>query len=52
VQGLGGQIISGPTSEGLYTLGFEPKETDSSESILSALNAHTDLINTAAYLHP
>ena len=52
VQGLGGQIISGPTSEGLYTLGFEPKETDSSESILSALNAHTDLINTAAFLHP
>jgi putative zinc finger protein len=52
VQGLGGQIIHGPTPEGLYTLGFEPKGTDSGESILSALNAHPDLINTATALHP
>lgn len=52
VQGLGGQIISGPTPEGLYTLGFEPKGTNSSESILSALNTHPGLINTATALHP
>lgn len=52
VQGLGAQIISGPTPEGLYTLGFEPKGTDSAESILSALNTHSDLINTATPLNP
>ncbi|WP_342348504.1 zf-HC2 domain-containing protein [uncultured Nitrospira sp.] len=52
VQGLGGQIISGPTPEGLYTLGFAPKGNDSDESILSALHTHPDLINTATALHP
>ncbi|MEO8324555.1 MAG: zf-HC2 domain-containing protein [Nitrospirota bacterium] len=52
VQGLGGQIISGPTPEGLYTLGFEPKGTNSVETILSALNTHPELINTATTLLP
>ena len=52
VQELGGQIVNGPTSEGQYTLGFEKKETDSSESILSALRNHPDLIKTATSLRP
>lgn len=52
VQGLGGQIISGPTPEGMYTLVFAPKETNSAENILSALNTHPELINTVTSLHP
>jgi len=52
VQELGGQIVNGPTPEGLYTLGFVQKGTDSSESILSALNTHTALIKTAKSLQP
>ena len=52
VQDLGGQIISGPTSEGLYTLGFKTKGTDSAESVLFALKTHPDLIDTATSLHP
>jgi hypothetical protein len=52
VQGLGGQIISGPTPEGLYALVFEPEGTNSAESILSTLNTHPELINTATSLHP
>jgi hypothetical protein len=52
VQELDGQIVNGPTSEGLYTLGFVQKGTDSSESILSALNTHPDLIKTAKTLEP
>ena len=52
VQELDGQIVNGPTSEGLYTLGFVQKGTDSSESILSALNTHPDLIKTAKALEP
>ena len=52
VQELGGQIVNGPTSEGLYTLGFVQKGSDSSESILSALNTHPDLIKRANSLEP
>ncbi len=52
VQELGGQIVNGPTSEGLYTLGFAQKGTDSSESILSALNTHPDLIKRANSIEP
>jgi len=52
VQELGGQIVDGPTPEGLYTLGFVQNGTDSSESILSAIKAHPDLIKTAKSLQP
>lgn len=52
VQDLGGQIVNGPTQEGLYTLGFVQKETDSPESLLSALHTHPDLIKTAKLLQP
>jgi hypothetical protein len=52
VQKLGGQIVHGPTQEGLYTLGFVQKETDSPESLLSAFHAHPDLIKTAKLLQP
>ena len=52
IQKLGGQIVNGPTSEGLYTLGFEKKGTDLSESILSTLSTHPDLVKTAKPLQP
>lgn len=52
VQELGGQIVNGPTKEGLYILGFVQKETDSPESLLSALHTHPDLIKTAKPLQP
>ena len=52
VQELGGQIVNGPTSEGLYTLGFVQKGSDSSESILAALNTHPDLIKKANSIEP
>jgi len=52
VHKLGGQIVNGPTSEGLYTLEFIQKGAGSSESILSALNTHPDLIKRANSLEP
>ena len=52
VQELGGQMVNGPTSEGLYTLGFIQKGTDTSESILATLKTHPDLIKTAKSLQP
>ena len=52
VQELGGQIVNGPTPEGLYTLGFVQKGIDSAESILATLNTHPDLIKTAMPLRP
>jgi hypothetical protein len=52
VQELGGQIVNGPTPEGVYTLEFVAKENDSAESILSALNTHPDLIKTATSPQP
>jgi hypothetical protein len=52
VKELGGQIVNGPTPEGMYTLGFVQKGTDSSESILSTLKTHPDLIKTAKSLQP
>jgi hypothetical protein len=52
VQELGGQIVNGPTKEGLYTLGFVQKESDSPESFLSSLHTHPDLIKTAKLLQP
>lgn len=52
VQELGGQIVNGPTPQGLYTLGFVQKEADSFQSILSTLNTHPNLIKTAKPLEP
>ena len=50
IQKLGGQIVHGPTKEGFYTLSFIHKETESTETILSALNSHPQLIKTAKSL--
>lgn len=52
VQKLGGQIVNGPTSEGLYTLAFVNKGNNSSDSILSTLNTHPELVKTAKPLRP
>lgn len=52
IQELGGQIVNGPTSEGLYTLAFVQKVTNSSDSILSTLNTHPDLVKTSKSLQP
>ena len=52
VKELGGQIVNGPTKEGLYTLGFSQQETRSPESLLSALHTHPELIKTAKPLQP
>jgi hypothetical protein len=52
VQELGGQIVNGPSKEGLYTLGFVQKATDSPESLLSVLHTHPDLIKTVKLLQP
>lgn len=52
VRELGGQIVNGPTPDGLYTLEFVQKGTESSESILATLNTHPDLIKTAKSLQP
>ena len=52
LQKLGGQILNGPTAEGFYTLGFPKTGMNSSESLLSALKTHQDLIRTATSVQP
>ena len=52
LQKLGGQILNGPTAEGIYTLGFPQTEMNSSESLLSTLRTHQDLIRSATPIHP
>jgi len=48
---LGGQIVNGPTTEGLYTLEFPQTEMPSSPTLLSTLQTHTELIKTATLRH-
>lgn len=48
---LGGQIVNGPTTEGLYTLEFPQTKMASSPTLLSTLQTHTELIKTATVLH-
>lgn len=52
MQELGGQILTGPTPQGLYTLGFAQQGTASSESLLSTLGSYPDIIKTAESLQP
>ena len=49
---LGGQIVNGPTTEGLYTLEFPQTEISSSSAPLAILQSHPELIKTATVLHP
>lgn len=52
MQELGGQILTGPTPQGRYTLGFAQQGTASSESLLSTLDSYPDIIKTAQLLQP
>jgi len=48
---LGGQIVSGPTTEDLYILEF-PQTEMSFPTLLTTLQAHPELIKTATSLNP
>jgi hypothetical protein len=49
---LSGQIVKGPTSEGLYILEFPQTEMSSSPTPLATLQSHPELIKTATSLDP
>jgi len=49
---LGGQIVSGPTTEDLYILEFPQTEMSSSPTPLTTLQSHPELIKTVNSLNP
>ena len=49
---LDGQIVNGPTSEGLYILEFPQPEMSSSATLLATLQSHPELIKTFTSLNP
>jgi len=49
---LGGQIVSGPTTEDLYIIEFPQTAMPSSPTPLATLQSHTELIKTATSLNP
>ena len=52
VRDLGGRIIDGPTEDGRYTLGFPISPGLSSDSILTMLGKHPELVQKAQLLGP
>ncbi len=50
IHDLGGRIIDGPTLDGRYTLGFQVSQGLNSDSILTRLKKHPELIQTAQSL--
>ena len=52
VRELDGQIVNGPTREGLYILEFPQTEMSSSPTLLATLQSHPELIKTATSLNP
>jgi len=49
---LGGQIVSGPTTEDLYILEFPQTEMSLSPTLFTTLQSHPELIKTATSLNP
>ena len=49
---LGGQIVNGPTTQGLYTLTFPQTEISSAQTVLATLKSNRELISTAIVLTP
>jgi hypothetical protein len=49
---LDGQIVNGPTTEGLYTLEFPRTEMSASQALLATLNGNQELIKNATSLNP
>lgn len=49
---LDGQIVNGPTSEGLYILEFPQPEMSSFPTLLATLQSHPELIKSSTSLNP
>ncbi len=49
---LNGQIVNGPTTEGLYTLVFPQTEMSASQALLATLKGNQELIKNATSLNP
>ncbi len=52
LQKINGQIVEGPTGDGLYLLKFSKTEISPSSDPLAILQAHSELVNTATPFSP